>query len=142
MLENGCLLLAPQQKRRTVMLTTILQIILPTSNQQHLSVELMSHCTKVLLTLTDKNKREERVDAREWLFVVGSAAEKNDSNADNNPSNNPALQQPTAPQCRTNVSLGQSAADADRQKQMRGKSQCWRMVVCCWLRSRKEGQQC
>jgi len=65
MLENGCLLLAPQQKRRTAMLTTILQIILPTSNQQHLSVELMSRWAKVLLTLTDINKGEERVSMLE-----------------------------------------------------------------------------
>jgi len=39
------------------------QIILPSSNQQHLGVELMSHWAKVLLSLTDKDKREERLDA-------------------------------------------------------------------------------
>jgi len=50
------LLLAPQQKRMTAMLTTIPRIILPSSNQQHLSVELMSRWAKVLLMLTDKNK--------------------------------------------------------------------------------------
>jgi len=56
MLEYGCLLLVSQQKGKTAMLTTIPQIILPSSNQQHLSVELMSRWAKVLLTLTDKNK--------------------------------------------------------------------------------------
>jgi len=41
------------QKCKTAMQTTIPQIIQSSSNQQHLSVELMSHWAKVLLSLMD-----------------------------------------------------------------------------------------
>jgi len=49
----GFAIAAMLQKGKTAMLTTIPQIILPSSNQQHLSVELMSRWAKVLLSLMD-----------------------------------------------------------------------------------------
>ena len=49
----GFAIAATLQKGKTAMLTTIPQIIQSSSNQQHLSVELMSHWAKVLLSLMD-----------------------------------------------------------------------------------------
>jgi len=52
--------------------TTTPQIILPSSNQQHLGVELLSGWAKVLLVLMTKtNERKESMLVR--LFVVGFA---------------------------------------------------------------------
>jgi len=49
----GFAIAATLQKGKTAMQTTIPQIIQSSSNQQHLSVELMSRWAKVLLSLTN-----------------------------------------------------------------------------------------